>query len=85
VFWMFDYQLYTSVEIFIHINVDTYLWGIDIPASTFNSMNSLSILFGGLIVAWICKRVKSLDYDFGRIIKFSFGFIFQLLFFFLFF
>ncbi|MDE5014688.1 MFS transporter, partial [Francisella tularensis subsp. holarctica] len=42
-------------------------------------------LFGGLMVAWICKRVKSLDDDFGRIIKFSFGFIFQLLCFVLFF
>ncbi|MDE4986285.1 MFS transporter, partial [Francisella tularensis subsp. holarctica] len=68
---------YTSLEIFIHRNVDTYLWGLDIPARTFTSMNSLSILFGGLIVAWICKRVKSLDDDFGRIIKFSLGFIFQ--------
>lgn len=85
VFWVFDEQLYTSVEIFIHRNVDTYLWGIDIPASTFTSMNSLSILFGGLIVAWIWKRVKSLDDDFGRMIKFSFGFIFQLLCFVLFF
>ena len=51
VFWVFDEQLYTSVEIFIHRNVDTYLWGIDIPASTFTLMNSLSILFGGLILA----------------------------------
>lgn len=85
VFWVFDEQLYTSVEIFIHRNVDTYLWGIDIPASTFTSMNSLSILFGGLILAWIWKKVKSLDDDFGRMIKFSFGFIFQLLCFILFF
>ncbi|MED7819235.1 MULTISPECIES: peptide MFS transporter [unclassified Francisella] len=85
VFWMFDEQLYTSVEVFIHRNVDTYLLGIDIPASMFTSMNSLSILFGGLVVAWIWKRVKSLDNDFGRMIKFSFGFIFQLLCFILFF
>ncbi|AJI52980.1 amino acid/peptide transporter family protein [Francisella philomiragia] len=85
VFWVFDEQLYTSVEIFIHRNVDTYLFGIDIPASTFTSMNSLSILFGGLILAWIWKRVKSLDDDFGRMIKFSFGFIFQLICFVLFF
>ncbi|QIW09867.1 MFS transporter [Francisella sp. LA112445] len=85
VFWMFDEQLYTSVEVFIHRNVNTYLLGIDIPASTFTSMNPLSILFGGLLVAWIWKRVKSLDNDFGRMIKFSFGFIFQLLCFILFF
>ncbi|WP_143385162.1 hypothetical protein [Francisella-like endosymbiont] len=48
-------------------------------------MNSLSILFGGLILPWIWKRVKLLDDDFGRMIKFSFGFIFQLLCFLLFF
>ena len=85
VFWVFNEQLYTSVEIFIHRNVDTYLWCIDIPASTFTSMNSLSILFGGLILPWIWKRVKLLDDNFGRMIKFSFGFIFQLLCFLLFF
>ena len=61
------------------------IWGIGIPASTFTSMNSLSILFGGLILAWIWKRVKLLNDDFGRMIKFSFGFIFQLLCFVLFF
>lgn len=85
VFWVFDEQLYTLVEIFVHRNVDTYLWCIDIPASTFTSMNSLSILFGGLILPWIWKRVKLLDDDFGRMIKFLFGFIFQLLCFLLFF
>ncbi|BCD90078.1 hypothetical protein fh0823_02170 [Francisella halioticida] len=85
VFWMFDEQLYTSVEVFIHRNVNTHLLGIDIPASIFTSMNTLSILFGGLVVAWMWKRVKSLDNDFGRMIKFSFGFIFQLLCFILFF
>lgn len=85
VFWVFDEQLYTSVEIFIHRNVDTYFLGIDIPASTFTSMNSISILFGGLIVAWVWKKVKSLDDDFGKMIKFSLGFIFQLICFILFF
>ena len=56
VFWVFDEQLYTLVEIFVHRNVDTYLWCIDIPASTFTSMNSLLILFGGLILPWIGRE-----------------------------
>ena len=84
-FWIFDEQLYTSVEIFIHRNVDTYFYGIDIPASTLTSLNAVAILFGGLVVAWVWRRVKSLDNDFGKMIKFSFGFIFQLLCFTLFF
>lgn len=85
VFWVFNEQLYTSVEIFIHRNVDTYFLGFDIPASAFTSMNSLSIIFGGLIVAWVWKKVKSLDDDFGKMVKFSLGFIFQIICFVLFF
>lgn len=85
VFWIFDEQLYTSVEIFIHRNVDTNILGFDIPASVFTSVNSASILFGGLVVAWAWKKLKSLDGDFGRMIKFGCGFIFQLICFVLFF
>ncbi|QLE78554.1 MFS transporter [Francisella sp. Scap27] len=85
VFWVFDEQLYTSVEIFIHRNVDTYFLGFDIPASVFTSVNSASILFGGLVVAWAWKKLKSLEGDFGRMIKFGCGFLFQLICFVLFF
>ncbi|GAB4222167.1 MAG: oligopeptide:H+ symporter [Francisella sp.] len=85
IFWIFDEQMFTSIEVFIHRNVDTYFFGINIPASSFTSINSFSLFLGGLIVAWIWKKLKSLDNDFGRMIKFSFGFIFQLLCFTLFF
>ena len=85
VFLVFDEQLYKSVEIFIHRNVDTHLLGFEIPASTLTSIGPISIIFGGFIVAWIWKKAKSLGDDFGKMLKFSLGFIFQIICFVLFF
>ncbi|APC96313.1 peptide MFS transporter [Francisella frigiditurris] len=78
-FWVFDEQMFTSVELFIERNVDTTLFGYDLPASVFVSINPLSIIIGGLFLAWVWKRFKALDDDFGRMIKFVFGFILQLI------
>ncbi len=79
IFWVFDEQMYTSVELFISRNVDTTLRGFDIPASVFTSLNPASVIIGGLALAWIWKVFKGLESDFGRMIKFMLGFVFQLL------
>jgi POT family proton-dependent oligopeptide transporter len=78
-FWVFDEQVFTSVELFVERNVNTNILGFHIPASSISSVNSFAIIVGGLFVAWLWKVYKGLDGDFGRMIKFMFGFILQLL------
>ena len=79
VFWVFDEQMYTSVELFISRNIHTSLMGYDIPASVFTSLNPASVIIGGLLLAWVWKVFKGLESDFGRMIKFMLGFVFQFL------
>ncbi|MBK2027559.1 MFS transporter [Allofrancisella guangzhouensis] len=78
-FWVFDEQIFTSVELFIERNVNTSIFGYNFPASAAGSVNAFSIIIGGLVIAWVWKVYKALDSDFGRMVKFMFGFIFQLI------
>ena len=78
-FWVFDEQIFTSVELFVERNVNTHILGFDIPSSSIASVNAFAIIVGGLFFAWLWKVYKGLDGDFGRMMKFSFGFVLQLL------
>ena len=60
------------------MGVTTFM-GFDIPASMFTSLNPISVIIGGLTLAWIWKVFKGLESNFGRMIKFMLGFVFQLL------
>ena len=78
-FWVFDEQIFTSVEMFVERNVSTSILGFHVPASAISSVNAFAIIVGGLFFAWLWKIYKGLDGNFGRMIKFMFGFILQLL------
>jgi POT family proton-dependent oligopeptide transporter len=64
----------SSVTVFIKHNIDTYIMGIDVPASALTSLNFFAIIVGGSAVAWCFARIKSND-DFIDMVKFSMGLI----------
>lgn len=78
-FWVFDEQIFTSVEIFIERNIHSHVLGYKFPASMIVSVNNAAVIVGGLFFAWVWKVYKRLDGDFGRMMKFLFGFVLQLL------
>ena len=78
-FWVFDEQIFTSVEIFIERNIHSHVLGYKFPASMIVSVNNSAVIVGGLFFAWVWKVYKRLDGDFGRMMKFLFGFVLQLL------
>ena len=79
IFWVFDEQIFTSVELFVERNVHTHILGFVLPSSSIASVNAFAIIVGGLFFAWLWKVYKGLDGDFGRMMKFVFGFVLQLL------
>ena len=78
-FWVFDEQIFTSVEIFIERNIHSHVLGYKFPASMIVSVNNAAVIVGGLFFALVLKVYKRLDGDFGRMMKFLFGFVLQLL------
>ena len=78
-FWVFDEQIFTSVELFVERNVHTNILSFEFPSSSVSSINAFAIIVGGLFFAWLWKVYKGLDGDFGRMMKFMFGFVLQLL------
>ena len=78
-FWVFYEQIFTSVEIFIERNIHSHVLGYKFPASMIVSVNNAAVIVGGLFFALVLKVYKRLDGDFGRMMKFLFGFVLQLL------
>lgn len=78
-FWIFDEQIFTSVEVFLERNVNTHILGFEFPSSSISSINAFAVIVGGLFFAWLWKVYKGLNGDFGRMMKFMFGFVLQLL------
>lgn len=77
-FWVFDEQMFTSVELFIERNINTVAYGYNVPASVFTSINPFAVICGGLLLAWVWRHLKGFDNNFGRMIKFMMGFVLQL-------
>lgn len=77
-FWIFDEQMFTSIELFIERNINTLAYGFHVPASVFTSINPFAVICGGILLAWVWRHLKGMDNNFGRMIKFMMGFVLQL-------
>ncbi|MCB1142024.1 MAG: peptide MFS transporter [Leptospiraceae bacterium] len=74
-FWIPYEQMGSSVNLFTDRNVDRVIWGTEVPASVFQSLNALMILLFAPLLAWLwnyfeIKKIRLTVAD-----KFSIGLI----------
>lgn len=53
VFWALFEQAYTSLNLFAERSIDRHIFGIEVPAGSFLSLNSLFIIIFAPVFAWI--------------------------------
>ncbi|WP_108651994.1 peptide MFS transporter [Dongshaea marina] len=61
-FWAFDQQGGSSINLFIERNVNKELFGWTIPASFYQSINPFAVIIGGALVAWIWRFLAGLGF-----------------------
>ena len=55
IFWAFNQQYGSSINLFIDRNIDRELGGFTVPTPIFQSINPASVLLGGMILAWLWR------------------------------
>ncbi len=73
VFWVFDQQNGSSLVLFVDRYVNRHILGIVIPTSWFQSINSLSVIFGGFLVSWFWNFLKKANVEIPSLFKLSLG------------
>ncbi len=58
VFWAFNEQYGSSITLFIDRNIDRDIAGFIVPTATFQSINPISVLLGGVILAWLWRLLS---------------------------
>lgn len=75
VFWALFEQAYTSLNLFAERSIDRNLFGIEIPAGAFLSLNALFIILFAPIFAWFWVTLDKKNMQPNTAIKFAMGII----------
>ncbi|MGF1742346.1 oligopeptide:H+ symporter [Vibrio profundum] len=75
-FWAFDQQGGSSINLFIERNVNKDLFGFDIPTSFYQSINPFAVIVGGVMVAWAWKILARFNIQPKTLSKLGIGFLF---------
>ncbi|MCL9779969.1 oligopeptide:H+ symporter [Vibrio sp. S4M6] len=75
-FWAFDQQGGSSINLFIERLVNKHLFSWAIPASFYQSINPFAVIVGGVIVAWAWKLLARFNVKPKTLSKLGTGFLF---------
>lgn len=77
VFWAFNEQFFTSVELFVQRATSMSFLGIFIPAGSIRTLDPFAIIIGGLFFVFLSKLLKIKKNANLRLLKFNFGLFLQ--------
>ncbi|CAH0536530.1 peptide MFS transporter [Vibrio marisflavi] len=75
-FWAFDQQGGSSINLFIERIVNKHLFSWTIPASFYQSINPFAVIVGGVFVAWAWKLLARFNIKPKTLSKLGTGFLF---------
>ncbi len=73
IFWALFEQAYTSLNLFADRILDRIVWGYQIKASAFLSLNALFIILFAPVFAWLWVRLDKRNLNPNAAVKFSIG------------
>ncbi|AIT10338.1 hypothetical protein LO80_09220 [Candidatus Francisella endociliophora] len=75
-FWIFDDMIFTAIEVFLDRNIDSHLFGINIPASVLICVNPIAIIVLGTLISMQWQKNNPAK-GYKQMIRFTFGFTLQ--------
>jgi len=74
-FWAFFEQAGSSLNLYTERHVDRRLFGVEMPASVFQSLTAINIVIFGPVLAWLWPRLSRVGREPSPLAKFGIGLI----------